>query len=156
VRFDRPGLPEDMVQFGSPGRTRAARQSRKHRHPRGKNKNAIDPVDVQETLLRFADEFSTRMIIGAEKLRRGTNALDPAQLLRWKIAYGTGPGAASNAGQGSLSLLMHKWAVPWSKELQRVCREPIRQPAVPVERKQHCQRVASTGHRRIHHLQTSK
>ena len=57
--------------------------------PGKKDKNAIDPVDVQQKLLRFADEFSTRMTLGVEKLRRGTNVLDPAEVLQWKIALAT-------------------------------------------------------------------
>ncbi len=57
--------------------------------PGWKDKHTVDPVEVQQTLLRFADEFSTRMIFGIEKLRRGTNALDPAEMLQWKIALVT-------------------------------------------------------------------
>ncbi|TAL05358.1 MAG: hypothetical protein EPO07_03650, partial [Verrucomicrobia bacterium] len=46
----------------------------------------IDPVEVQQTLLRFADGYSTRMIVGVDKLRRGTNAFEAADALKWKIA----------------------------------------------------------------------
>ena len=63
----------------------------------------MDPVEVQQTLLRFADTFSTRMTLGVEQLRRGTNALDPAEALQWKIALATetcsiasGPNAVAN------------------------------------------------------------
>jgi hypothetical protein len=55
-------------------------------HP---DRRAVDPVEAQQTLLRFADEYSTRMIIGVEKLRRGTNILSPAETLHWKIAVVT-------------------------------------------------------------------
>jgi hypothetical protein len=71
--------------------------------PGKKDKHAVDPVDVQQTLLRFADEFTTRMTIGVEKLRRDTNVLTPAEVLQWKIAIGTetcsiasGPNAFAN------------------------------------------------------------
>ncbi len=71
--------------------------------PGKKDKNAVDPVEVQQQLMRFADEFSARMIVSVEQLRRGTNALDPAEALRWKIALGTetcsiasGPNAIAN------------------------------------------------------------
>jgi hypothetical protein len=71
--------------------------------PGKKDKNAVDPVEVQQQLMRFADEFSARMIVSVEKLRLGTNALDPAEALRWKIALGTetcsiasGPNAIAN------------------------------------------------------------
>jgi len=54
--------------------------------PGGKNKHAMDPVDVQQNLLRFTDEFATQMVLGVDKLRRDGNVLDPAEVLRWKIA----------------------------------------------------------------------
>ena len=57
--------------------------------PGKKGERPVDPVEVQQTLLRFADEFSTRMVIGIEKLRRGTNAPNLAEILQWKIALGT-------------------------------------------------------------------
>ena len=62
-----------------------------------------DPVAAQQDLLRFADEFSARMVLGADELQRSTNALDRAELLRWKIAINTetcaiasGPNAVAN------------------------------------------------------------
>lgn len=71
--------------------------------PGKKDKNAIDPVVLQQALLRFADAFSTRMVVGVDQLRRGTNALDRAEVLRWKIALAnetcaiaTGPNAVAN------------------------------------------------------------
>ena len=71
--------------------------------PGKQNKDAVDPVEAQQTLLRFADEFSTRMILGVDQLRRGPNALDRAEVLQWKIALGTetcaiasGPNAVAN------------------------------------------------------------
>ena len=67
------------------------------------NKNIADPVEVQQTLLRFADEFSTGMVLGVDGLQRGTNALDKIEMLRWKTALGTetcaiasGPNAIAN------------------------------------------------------------
>ena len=45
-------------------------------------------VEVQDSLLRFADEYSMRMVGGVDNLRRGTNALSPAEVLRLKIAIG--------------------------------------------------------------------
>ena len=71
--------------------------------PGKKDKTDVDPVEVQQQLMRFADEFSTRLIVSVEQLRLGTNALDPAEALRWKIALGTetcsiasGPNAIAN------------------------------------------------------------
>lgn len=67
------------------------------------DKTAVDPVELQQMLLRFGDEFSARMIVGVEKLRRGTNNINPADALRWKIGFGTaissiatGPNAVAN------------------------------------------------------------
>jgi hypothetical protein len=71
--------------------------------PGQKNLPAVDPVELQQILLRFADELFARTILGIEKLRSGTNALDPAQVLQWKITFGTetcsivsGPNAVAN------------------------------------------------------------
>jgi hypothetical protein len=57
--------------------------------PGKKDKQAADPVEVQQLLLRFADEYTTRMVFGIDKLRRGTNVLDTADILRWKITLAT-------------------------------------------------------------------
>jgi hypothetical protein len=61
------------------------------------------PADIQQILLRFEDEFSTRAVLGIGKLRYGANAPDPAKVLQWKIALGTetcaiasGPNAFAN------------------------------------------------------------
>jgi len=70
----------------------------------GKSKSAaVDPVEVQQTLLRFADGYSTRMIVGVDKLQRGTNAFEAAEVLKWKIALASetctiasGPNAFAN------------------------------------------------------------
>ena len=66
-------------------------------------KPAADPVEVQQRLMRFADEYMVSMVYGMDKLRRGTNAFDPADLLKWKILLGTetcsiasGPNAVAN------------------------------------------------------------
>ena len=60
-------------------------------------------VEVQESLLRFADEYSMRMVGGVDSLRRGTGALSPAEVLQLKIAIGSetwsiasGPNAVAN------------------------------------------------------------
>ncbi|HVH50479.1 MAG TPA: hypothetical protein VM781_02340 [Candidatus Bathyarchaeia archaeon] len=43
-------------------------------------------VEVQDSLLRFADEYSMRMVDGVDNLRRGSDAFSPAEVLRLKIA----------------------------------------------------------------------
>ena len=71
--------------------------------PGNPDKPAADPVEVQQMLLRFADEYTTRMVFGIDKLQRGTNAPDTAEILRWKItlatetcSIATGPKAVAN------------------------------------------------------------
>jgi hypothetical protein len=57
----------------------------------GKGDNdEVNPVEVQQALLRFADQYLTEMIFSIDKLRRGTNALGSAELLKWKITLETG------------------------------------------------------------------
>ena len=50
------------------------------------NKQAELLVEVQESLFRFADEYSMQMVNGVDNLRRGTDALSPAEVLQKKIA----------------------------------------------------------------------
>lgn len=71
--------------------------------PGPKAEPPVDPVEVQQNLMRFADEFASRMTLGIDKLRHGTNALSNAESLRWKLAFGTaacsiasGPNAVAN------------------------------------------------------------
>ena len=46
-------------------------------------------MEVQQKLLRFADEYSMRMVSGVDNLRHGTNALTPAKALQTKIEIAT-------------------------------------------------------------------
>jgi len=57
-------VPSDAVQAVTPG---------------GKPKPPPppDPVEVQQRLMRFSDEYLISMAYGMDRLRRGTNALDP-------------------------------------------------------------------------------
>jgi len=68
-----------------------------------REKQTVDPVDVQQTLQRFADGFSAQMIAAADQLQSGTNTLDARDLLRIKIGFTTettsiaaGPNAFAN------------------------------------------------------------
>lgn len=83
-------IPGQAVRAVSPGKTT---------HP------PIDPVEVQQKLLRFSDEFTTRMVLGIERLRRGTNAADPAEILRWKIAIATETCSIASAPNALANLL---------------------------------------------------
>src|SRR5688572_3763500 len=49
----------------------------------------VDPVAVQQDVLRFADQFSTQMNFGIDKLKKDGRPLERTEVLRWKIAFGT-------------------------------------------------------------------
>jgi hypothetical protein len=57
--------------------------------PAKKDAKAINPVEVQDTLLRFTDAFMTQSSLDIDRLRRGTNAVDATEVLQWKIAFTT-------------------------------------------------------------------
>src|SRR6187551_487229 len=63
----------------------------------------VDPVAVQQDVLRFADQFTTQMNFGIDKLEKDGRPLERTEVLRWKIAFGTdvctiasGPNAVAN------------------------------------------------------------
>jgi hypothetical protein len=57
--------------------------------PGKKDAKAINPVEVQDTMLRFTDAFMTQSSLDIDRLRRGTNAVDATEVLQWKIAFTT-------------------------------------------------------------------
>lgn len=71
--------------------------------PGQKGKPTANPVEGQQALLRFADEYAMRMVSGVDGLRRGSNALARAETLQTKIALASetffiasGPNALAN------------------------------------------------------------
>lgn len=50
---------------------------------------AVDPLEVQQNLLRFADSFSTRMFVAIDRVAQDSDAMNPAEALRWKLAVTT-------------------------------------------------------------------
>jgi hypothetical protein len=64
----------------------------------------FNPVEVQQRLLRFSEQFFARMAIGIDKLRHGTNALAPAEALQWKTAIGTKTCAIASGPNGVADL----------------------------------------------------
>ena len=70
-----------------------------------KEKPVVDPVNLQHDLLRYADEFSTQMVVGVEELTHGQTPLAPAEALRWKIALVAGPCAIVSGSNPLASLL---------------------------------------------------
>jgi len=59
----------------------------------GKTVSPADPVVVQQSLLRLADEFTAHMTIGVNQLRRGPEPLPAAESLQMKIAFSTAASA---------------------------------------------------------------
>ena len=66
---------------------------------------AADPVLVQQNLLRFADEFTNRINSGLGELRRGPSPLEPAELLRLKIALGASTCSIASGSNAVANLL---------------------------------------------------
>jgi hypothetical protein len=68
-----------------------------------KETNVIDPESLQQNLARFGDQFLTHMIVSLDLLQRTSAVADPADIVRWKIAFCTkvtavvsGPNAVAN------------------------------------------------------------
>lgn len=57
--------------------------------PKPANGPTVDPEELQQTLMRFADEFSYQMVADIDRLRLATNAIAPTGVLRAKIAFTT-------------------------------------------------------------------
>ena len=53
--------------------------------PGGKKGQTVDLVELQQTLMRFSDEFTAGLVLSTDKLRLGTNLPPRAEILRWKI-----------------------------------------------------------------------
>jgi hypothetical protein len=70
-----------------------------------KDRLAIDPVELQQQLMRFADEFTAGMVTSAEQLRRGTNDLDRVELQKWKLKYASDTLAIAS-GQNAVANLL--------------------------------------------------
>lgn len=73
--------------------------------PIKKEEPAVDPVEIQVNLMRFADEFTARMLVGVEHLRHGTNALSTAESLSWKIAIGSATCSIASGQNAIVNLL---------------------------------------------------
>ena len=54
-----------------------------------KDAPSFDPIDVQQSLQRFADGFTASIAVGIDKLQRNSAALDADTTLRWRIAVAT-------------------------------------------------------------------
>ncbi len=71
--------------------------------PGKSNQPAANLADLQQTLMRYADNYLTRISLGIDQLKRGTNAATPIEVLQWKIGFATstlsiasGPNAVAN------------------------------------------------------------
>src|SRR5260221_312929 len=54
--------------------------------PGRKSKQTVDPLEVQQALLRFTDQFLTRMILSSDRPGLDTNLVSRTEALNWKIA----------------------------------------------------------------------
>lgn len=57
--------------------------------PGKQDTNVVDPVALQQKLMRLADEFTMGMIVSIDALRRDGHPLERKEVLRLKIAFGT-------------------------------------------------------------------
>jgi hypothetical protein len=65
----------------------------------------VNPVEVQQSLMRFANAFTARMTSSIEKLQQGTNALNRTGSLRWNLAFGTAACAIASGENAVASML---------------------------------------------------
>ena len=102
--------------------------------PGKKGKNAIDRLGLQQTLLRFADDFFMHTILGVDQLRRGTNALDRAEGFQWKITLGTetcsiasGPNAVADVLDMAVSVAVMRAALEdyWRPKVSGESAQPM-------------------------------
>ena len=110
--------------------------------PGKKGKGAADPVEVQQTLMRFAGEFSIQMIAGIDQLRRGTNDIDPAEALKWKIvivsescSIVSGPNAVANLLDMTVFVTLSRLAIQeyWQPKAYGSSAEPMLQSCRNLE-----------------------
>ena len=102
--------------------------------PGSKSGSIPNPVDVQQRLLRFADEFSARIMVGLDGLRYRTNEIPPAEVVRWKIALvdetcsiATGPNAIVNLLDMTVFVTVARMAVEdyWLPEVFGPSAQPM-------------------------------
>ena len=66
---------------------------------------AVDPVEIQQALMRFSDEFAARVTFAIDRLRHGERALSHAESLRWKLAFNTAACTIASGPNAVASLL---------------------------------------------------
>lgn len=69
------------------------------------DQHKIDPVELQQQMMRFADQFAAGLVASADQLRRGTNTLDRVELEKWKLTH-VGDILAIASGQNALANLL--------------------------------------------------
>lgn len=102
--------------------------------PGNANKDAVDPIEAQQLLFRFADAFSARMALGVEKIGQGTNTMTSLDTLRWKIALCTetyaiasGPNPVANTLDMTVFVTVVRAALEnyWQPEVFGASAQPI-------------------------------
>jgi hypothetical protein len=64
-------LPSQAIRLATPG---------------SKSPAAVDPVELQQEVLRHADDLANRMVVGIDQLRRQGEPLSRADLIQYKLA----------------------------------------------------------------------
>ncbi|MGR9107932.1 MAG: hypothetical protein ACU843_13465 [Gammaproteobacteria bacterium] len=70
-----------------------------------KTDSAVDPVAVQEGLLRFADQFAAAMTAGIDNLRRDGKPISPVEALKWKILFASESSSIASGSNPIANLL---------------------------------------------------
>ena len=74
-------------------------------NPGAKGQPPVDLPELQQTLMRFSDDYLTRVCLGIDQLKWGTNTIPPAKILTYKIEFTT-EGLAIASGPNSLANLL--------------------------------------------------
>ena len=72
--------------------------------PGGVETEPVDPVDLQEDMLRFSDNFLTSTSKAAEQLKRDGQPIPRAELLTIKVTLATVRGPLRLSGDGTLAI----------------------------------------------------
>ncbi len=73
--------------------------------PGGEQTVAVDPIELQEQLLRFADNFVTATVPRVERLRRDDRPIDRAEALNLKLALSSDAFAVATGSNALASLV---------------------------------------------------
>ena len=67
--------------------------------------NAAPPIELEQSLLRVSDELSSRVTTATDSLEQDGEPIDPADVLRWKIAFSTEIASIATGGNAVAGVL---------------------------------------------------